>query len=79
MSFRVAQEPNRNRKPEPSEPFFPKPKANRNRRNRFPGPETGTGTVLSCQTVLKYRKNPFRRGTAGTENRNLLNRPMHEP
>ena len=24
---RVAQEPNRNRKPEPSEPFFPKPKA----------------------------------------------------
>ena len=26
-TFRVAEEPNRNRKPEPSEPFFPKPKA----------------------------------------------------
>ena len=43
--FRVAQEPNRNRKPEPSEPFFPKPKAepeppepfsrNRNRNRPF--------------------------------------------
>ena len=32
----MAEEPNRNRKPEPSEPFFPKPKA-----------ETGTaGTVF---------------------------------
>ena len=48
-SFRVAQEPNWNRKPEPSEPFCPKPKAEPEppepfSRNRFPG----TGTVLSC-------------------------------
>ena len=34
---------------------------NRNRRNgyRFPGTETGTGTVLSCETVLKHRKTFF--------------------
>ena len=30
----MAQEPNRNRQPEPSEPFFPNRKRNRNRRNR---------------------------------------------
>ena len=31
-------------------------KQNRNRRNRFPGTETGTGTVLSFKNVLKHRK-----------------------
>ena len=35
----------------------------RNRQNRFPGTETGTGTVLSCETVLKHRKIPFYRAT----------------
>ena len=43
--FGVAQEPNRNRKPEPSEPFFPKPKAEPEPPEPFPGTETGT--VLS--------------------------------
>ena len=42
----VAQEPNQNREPEPSEKFFRNRKRNRNRRNCFPGTETGTG--LSC-------------------------------
>ena len=46
---RMAQEPNRNREPEPSEPFFPKPKAEPEppelfSRNRL----IGTGTVPPC-------------------------------
>ena len=57
---RVAQEPNRNRKPEPSEPFFPKPKSEpepsepffRNRNRNWNRP------------ILKHRKTPFPRGTA---------------
>ena len=44
---------------EPREPFFPNRKRNRNRRNRFPGTETGNGTVLSCSTVLKHGKTFF--------------------
>ena len=73
---RVAQEPNWNRKPEPSEPFFPKPKAeveppepfsrNRNRNRNRP-------FLLNCTEI---QKNPFCRGTAGTENRNRLNRSI---
>ena len=71
---RVAQEPNRNRKPDPSEPFFPQPKAepepfsgNRNRNRPF---------LLNCTEI---QKNPFCRGIAGTENRNRLNRSISKP
>ena len=70
---RVAQEPNRNRKPEPSEPFFPKRKVepeppepfsrNRNWNRNRP-------FLLNC---TETQKEPFCRGTAGTENRNRLN------
>ena len=59
LIYRVAQEPNRNRKPEPSEPFFPKPKAepeppepfsrNRNRNRNRP-------SLLNC---TETQKNPF--------------------
>ena len=76
---RVAQEPNRNRKPELSEPFFPKPKAvpeppepfsrNRNRNRNRP-------FLLNC---TEKQKNPFCKGTAGTENRNRLNRSISKP
>ena len=76
-----AQEPNRNRKPEPSEPFFPKPKAepeppeppprNRNWNRNRP-------FLLNCAEIQK-RKNPFCRGTAETENRNRLNRSISKP
>ena len=65
--YRVAQEPNRNRKPEPSEPFFLKPKAepeppepfsrNRNRNRNRPFLLNSTET----------QKNLFYRGTAGTK------------
>ena len=46
--FRVAQEPSRNRKPEPSESFFPKPKAEPEPPEPFSKNRNGTGTVLSC-------------------------------
>ena len=77
--LRVAQEPNRNREPEPSEPLFPKPKAepeppepfsrNRNRNRNRP----------FLLNYTKTQKNPFDRGTAGTENRNRSNRSIPEP
>ena len=69
----------RNRKPEPSEPFFPKPKAepeprepfsrNRNRNRNRP-------FLLNC---TETKRNLFCRGTAGTENRNRLNRSIPKP
>ena len=65
---------NRNLEPEPSEPFFPEPKAepetagtvssNRNRNRNRP-------FLLNCTETPKI---PFYRGTAGTENRNRSNR-----
>ena len=71
---RVAQEPNRNRELERSEPFFPKPKAepeppepfsrNRNRNRNHP-------FLLDC---AETQKNLFCRGTAETGNRNRSNR-----
>ena len=80
---RVAQEPNRNRKPEPSEPFFP-PKAEPEPPEPFPETETGTGTVLSCENLLKYTKTRFaeeppepKTGTARTVP--LPNRNRTEP
>ena len=58
---RVAQEPNRNRKPEPSEPFFPEPKAepeppepfsrNRNRNRNRP-------FLLNCTETHRKKKKP---------------------
>ena len=51
----------------------------RNRRNRFPGTETGTGTVPFLLNCTETQKNPFCRGTAGTENRNRLNRSIPKP
>ena len=52
----MAREPNRNRKPELSEPFFQEPK-----------PEPS----LSVKTVVKQKKKKtFQRGTVGTKNRN---------
>ena len=64
----MAQEPNRNRKPEPSEPFFLKPKVepelpepfsrNQNRNRNRP-------SLLNC---TETQKAPFCRGTARTEN-----------
>ena len=56
--IRVAQEPNRNRKPEPSEPFLqelkvepepPEPFSRKRKRNR---------NRPLCETVLKHTKNP---------------------
>ena len=76
---RVAQEPSRNWKPEPLEPFFPKPKAEPEPPEPL-GTETGTGTVpflLNCTEIQK--KNTFGRGTAGTENRNRLNHSISKP
>ena len=55
---RMAQELNRNQKPEASQPFSINRKKNRNRWNCFSGTETGTGTVPFCKTVLKQNK-PF--------------------
>ena len=59
---RVAQEPNRNRKPELSEPLFPKPKAepeppepfsrNRNRNRNRP-------FLLNCSEIQKKKKKTF--------------------
>ena len=56
----MAQEPNRNWKPEPAEPFFPKPKAepeppepfsrNRNRNRPF---------LLNCAEIQKKKKKTF--------------------
>ena len=46
---RVAQEPNRNRKPEPSEPFSQEPKAE-------PEPPEPFSRNPSCQIILKHRK-----------------------
>ena len=75
--FRVAQEPNWNRKPEPSEPLSQEPNAepeppepfsrNRNRNRNRPFLEKCTET----------HKIPLFRGTAGTENRNRSNRPKN--
>ena len=72
------QETNQNRKPEPSE--------------GFPETESGTGTaepfsrnrnrnrnrafLLHCTEIQKI---PFCRGTAGTKNRNCLNRSISKP
>ena len=54
----VAQEPNRNRKPEPSEPFSQEPKAEPEPPELF---FSGTETAK----MYWYRKNPF--GTVWTE------------
>ena len=70
------QEPNRNRKPEPSEPFFQEPKEEpepsepffRNRNRNRPFPLNNVETEKS-----------FQRGTIGTESRNRSNPPMHKP
>ena len=79
FNSRVAQEPNRNRKPEQSEPFFPKPKAEPEppepfSRNRNPNRNRPFLLNLYCNTGK-----PFCRGTAGTENRNRSNRSTTEP
>ena len=76
---RVAQEPNRNRKPEPSEPFFPKPKVepeppesfsrNRNRNRNSP-------SLLNC---TETQKTPFCRGAARTETQNRWNPSTPKP
>ena len=79
--LRVAQEPSRNRKPEPSEYRFSKNESGTGTAgpvfSQGPKLDSGTGTVCLCQTMLKGRKkkNPLTRGTAGTENRNRSNRP----
>ena len=76
---RMAQEPNRNRKPEPLEPFFPKPKEEPEPQEPFSRTETGTGTVLFLLNCTGTQKNPFCRRTAGTENRNRSNRSTPKP
>ena len=56
----MAQEPSWKRKPEPSEPLFQKPKRNQNRRNRFSGTRTRTGTVSSSRgNFNRYTKRPL--------------------
>ena len=74
---RVAQEPNRNRKPEPSEPFFPKPRAEPEPPEPF-SRDRGRNRpfLLNCAEI---QENPFCRGTAGTENRNRSNRSTTGP
>ena len=66
--FRVAQQPNRNRKLEPSELFFPET-------------ENGTGTAGTVfqEPLYETQKNPFCRGTARTENQSRLNRSIPKP
>ena len=75
----MAQEANRTRKPEPSEPFFQKPKdpkRNRNRRSRLAGTETGT--VRFCLNSI-WRTFPERNRRPRTETRNRSTCPIHEP
>ena len=50
---RVAQEPNRSRKPELSEPVFQEPNAELERPEPFPGTETATGFRLNCAQVKR--------------------------
>ena len=85
--FRVAQEPNRNREPEPSEPFFPKPKAepeppepfsrnrNRNRNRPFLLNCAQNKEKLVLQRNRRNRKpeplEPFHRRTVTEPNRGL--------
>ena len=57
--------PKPNAEPEPPEPFS----RNRNRNRNRP-------FLLNCTEI---QKNPFCRGTAGTENRNRLNRSISKP
>ena len=78
---RVAQEPNRKWKPEPLEPLCPKPKADRNRRNRsWNRNRSSTWNRPFLLNCTETHKNPFcSRGTAGTENRNRLNRSIPKP
>ena len=73
----MAQELNRNRKPEPSEPFSQKPEAEPPEPFFEPKPESEPS--LSVKTVLKDAQNPLQRGTVGTDNRNRSNRPVQEP
>ena len=58
LTFRVAQEPNRNRKPEPAEPFSQEPNAEPEPPEPFPRTETGTGTVLSVKLCWNTEKPP---------------------
>ena len=53
---RATQEPNRNQKPEPSEPFFPKPKAEPEPPEPFfqePKPEPNRSLLLNCTETQK--------------------------
>ena len=73
----LEQEPNRNRKPEPPEPFFQEPKeepeppepffGNRNRNRR------------SLLNSTETQEKDLRRGTARTENRKRSNRSNPKP
>ena len=69
---RVAQEPNWNRKLEPSEPFFLKPKAEPEPPEPFTRNQSrNRPSLLNC---TEKQTNHFCRGTARTENRNRWNR-----
>ena len=80
---RVAREPNENRKPEPSEPFFPETESGTGTAGTvFQEPKPEPEPSFPVKNVLKHRKKkkrPFCRGTAGTENRNRSNRSTPKP
>ena len=77
---RMAQKPNRNRKPEPSEPFFPETGSGTGTAGTvFQEPKPESEPSFSVKTVLKHAQNPFQRRTVGADNRNRSNRPVQEP
>ena len=77
---RMAQEPNWNQKPEPSEPFFPETGSGTGTTGTvFQEPKPESEPSFSVKTVLKHAQNPFQRRTVGTDNRNCSNRPVQEP
>ena len=55
----MAQEPNRNRKPEPSEQFFPKPKAELEPPEPFSRNRNQNRNRPFLLRVLKHSKKPF--------------------
>ena len=77
-SCNTAQEPLRNRKPEPSKPSFQQPNADPVR-TVFQKPEPALCHPLNLKLCRNAQK-PFpQRNRTGTQNWNCLNRSMHKP
>ena len=67
-SFRVAQEPNQNRKPEPPEPFFQEPKEEPEPPEPFFGNRNRNRIRRSLLNSTETQEKGLRRGTTRTEN-----------